>query len=290
MIDLRQLRYFTAVAEELHFGRAAERLGMAQPPLTQQIQKLERELGCVLLARNSRRTALTDAGRELLERTNRLLAGFEDAIEQTRRAARGETGQLRVGTPPSVMLTALPAAIRKYRQKYPEVSFILREASTNQILTELRSGALDVGFLREVEPGEGLAAAIVLREPLIAVLPSSHRLAEKPRLRLRELSSEPFVFFPRRVGEAFHDRLIGHCAEAGFTPGIVQEATQWQSVVTFVETGMGVSIAPACIAKFRWKGVVYRPLPGLTTTVFAAWPTPNTPPAVSAFLKMVGQD
>src|SRR5215471_3927826 len=133
MVDFRQLRYFTAVAEELHFGRAADRLGIAQPPLTQQIQKLERELGCALFARNSRRTALTEAGRELLERTNRLLAGFEDAIEQTRRAGRGETGQLRVGTPPSVMLTALPAAIRKYRQKYPDVSFNLREASTSVI-------------------------------------------------------------------------------------------------------------------------------------------------------------
>jgi DNA-binding transcriptional LysR family regulator len=289
MIDLRQLRYFTAVAKELHFGRAAERLGIAQPPLTQQIQKLEREMGCPLFARNSRRTALTEAGRELLDRTNRLLAGFEDTIEQTRRAGRGETGQLRVGTPPSVMLTGLPASIRKYRQRYPEVSFSLREASTSVLLRELQSGALDIGFLREVEPDEELASALTIREPLVAVLPSAHPLAAKPRLHLRHLSGEPFVLFPRRVGEAFYDRLIAHCAEAGFMPQVVQEATQWQSVVTFVETGMGVSIAPACVAKFRWKGVVYRPLPGLTTAVFAAWKAGNTPPAVSAFVRIVGQ-
>jgi DNA-binding transcriptional LysR family regulator len=287
MIDLRQLRYFAAVAEELHFGRAAERVGIAQPPLTQQIQKLERDLGYPLFARNSRRTSLTEVGRVLLDETRRLMSGFDGAIEHARRAGRGEMGQLRVGTPPSVMLTRLPSVIRKYRRQYPDVSFNLREASTGAILRELQSGALDVGFLREAEPGEELASEAVLREPVMAVLPSAHPLARKSHLTLRQLSNDPFVLFPRSVGEAFYDRLIRFCADAGFMPRVVQEATQWQSVVTFVETGLGVSIAPACVAKLRWKGVVYRPLPGLTTTVFAAWQTANTPPAVGRFLSMV---
>jgi DNA-binding transcriptional LysR family regulator len=287
MIDLRHLRYFAAVAEELHFGRAAARLGMAQPPLTQQIQKLEREVGYSLFARNSRRTGLTEAGRVLLESSRRLLAGLEEAIEYTRRAGRGEAGQLRVGTPPSVMLTRLPKAIRKYRQRYPDIRFNLREASTSAILRELRAGALDLGFLREVEPSEGLASEVILREPLNAVLPASHPLAEKRGLNLRHLAGEPFVLFPRQVGEAFYDRLIGICSESGFIPRVVQEATQWQSVVTFVETGLGVSIAPACVAKFRWAGVVHRALPGRTTTIFAAWQAANTPPAVSRFLNLV---
>ena len=287
MIDLRQLRYFTAVAEELHFGRAAERLGMAQPPLTQQIQKLERELGYALFARNSRRTQLTEAGRVLLESARRLLSSFDEALEQTRRAGRGETGQIKVGTPPSVMLTRLPAAIRKYRQRFPDIRFTLREASTSAILRELESGALDLGFLREVEPGGGLASEIVMREAFHAVLPASHPLAGKPRLALRNLAGEPFVLFPRQLGEAFYDRVIGLCSEAGFAPRVVQEATQWQSVVTFVETGMGVSIAPAGVTRFRWKGVVYRPLPGATTTVYAAWQGRNTLPAVSRFLNLI---
>lgn len=287
MIDLRHLRYFAAVAEELHFGRAAERLGIAQPPLTQQIQKLERELGYSLFVRTSRRTELTEAGRVLLDNSRRVLSDFDEAIEQARRAGRGESGQLRVGTPPSVMLTSLPTVIRKYRQRYPDIRFSLREASTSAIFGELQSGALDLGFLREVHPDEGLASQIILREPLNAVLPASHPLAQKPGLRLKHLAEEPFVLFPRHLGEAFYDRVMGMCAEAGFAPRVVQEATQWQSVVTFVETGLGVSIAPAGVARFRWKGVVYRGLAGASTTIVAAWQAANIPPAVLRFLSLV---
>ena len=278
-IDIRQLRYFAMVAEELHFGRAAERLGMAQPPLTQQIQKLERALGFAVFLRRPRRTTLTAAGAALLEEARRVLRDFDEALERTRRAGRGETGRLVLGTPPSVMLTRLPAAIRKYRGRYPEVQFTLRELSTPAIAEQLDSGALDVGLLREAPANE-----VILREPVVAVLPATHPLAAKPRLALRQLAKEPFVLFPRRVGEAFYDKLAAFCAEAGFAPRVVQEATQWQSVVTFVETGLGVSLAPACVQKFRWKGVAYRPLPGLTTTVSARW---RESPAAAAFLRVL---
>ena len=265
-IGLRQLRYFAAVAEELHFGRAAARLGMAQPPLTQQIQKLERSLGCALFLRQPRGAKLTEAGAALLEEARRILASVDDALERTRRAGRGETGRLTVAAPPSVMLTRLPSVIRRYRERYPEVQFTLREASTAAIGAGLESGGVDIGFLRESAPAGG-AIEFHFQEGLMAALPAAHPLARRPRLSLRDLARAPFVLFPRGLGEAFYDRLIGLCAEAGFTPRVVQEATQWQSVVTFVETGMGVSIAPASVAKFRRAGVVYRPLKGLSTTV-----------------------
>src|SRR5580693_2772630 len=152
-IDLRQLRYFVAVAEELHFGRAAVRLGMAQPPLTQQIQKLERSLGYAVFVRQPRKTILTEAGEALLADARRILRDFDEAIERTRRAGRGETGQITVGTPPSVMLTRLPAAIRKYRERFPEVRFTLRELSTSAIAEGLKAGSVDLGLLREVPEG-----------------------------------------------------------------------------------------------------------------------------------------
>jgi DNA-binding transcriptional LysR family regulator len=285
-IDLRQLRYFVAVAEELHFGRAAQRLGMAQPPLTQQIQKLERALGYRVFTRDSRKTTLTEAGTVLLEEARRLLREVEQVIDHTRRAGRGETGQLTLGTPPSVMLTRLPAVIRKYRERFPAVRFILREMSTSAIAASLLAGTLDIGFLREVDACGTLPLEAVLREAVVAVLPAAHLLATAPRLRLRQLSREPFVLFPPQVGAGFYDKLISFCVAAGFTPRIVQEATQWQSVVTFVETGLGVSIAPACVRKFRWKGVVFRPLAGLETTVSLCWQNARESAAIAAFLKL----
>jgi len=285
-IDLRQLRYFVAVAEELHFGRAAERLGMAQPPLTQQIQKLERALGYRVFSRQARRTTLTEAGLVLLEEARRILFEVDQAIDHARRAGRGETGQLTVGTPPSVMLTRLPAIIRKYRERFPAVRFVLREMSTTEIAAALLAGTLDIGFLREVSACGALPLETVLREFVVAILPAAHPLAAAPRLRLRQLSKEPFVLFPPQVGAAFYDKLISFCVDAGFTPRVVQEATQWQSVVTFVETGLGVSIAPAGVQKFRWKGVAYRQLAGLETTVSVCWQSTRDSAAIAAFLNV----
>jgi len=281
-MDLRQLRYFVAVAEELHFGRAAERVGIAQPPLTQQIQKLEAGLGCQLLVRG-RKSALTAAGEVLLGQARRILAQSEEAAEATRRAARGETGRLTVGVPPSVMLSSLPAVIRKYRRLYPGVQFGLRELSTSAIENALKAGEIDLGFLREVSPPN---SEVVFEEEVVAALPSSHRLAKADELRIGALAREPFVFFPRRLGPAFYDRLVGFCGEAGFLPDVVQEATQWHSVICLVEAGMGISLAPGCVQRFKWSGVVYRRLRGLRTRVSAAW-NENRPATVAAFLRVI---
>jgi DNA-binding transcriptional LysR family regulator len=283
-IDLRHLRYFVAVAEELHFSRAAQRLGIAQPPLTQQIQKLEAALGHRLFERSSRRTALTETGAVLLEEARQVLDRFQRALDAARRAGRGETGRLTVGTPPSVMLSALPKIIRRYRARFPEVGFTLRELSTSAIADAIDSGAIDLGFLREAPASEALASEIVLREPVAVALASSHRLARRVRLPLRALAREPFVLFPRQLGPAFYDQFIGFCRDAGFSPHIVQEATQWQSVVAMVAAGVGVSLVPGCVRKIRWPGVVFRPLPNLTTTVSLCWKKGRTSPTMQTFL------
>jgi DNA-binding transcriptional LysR family regulator len=284
-MDLRQLRYFVAVAEELHFGRAAERVGIAQPPLTQQIQKLEKELGCALLLR-ARKTTLTEAGTVLLEEARRILRQAEHAADATRRAGRGESGALRVGAPPSVMLSALPAVIRKYRRTYPAVTFALREMSTSAIEDALGAGEIDLGFLRETVPEAPMLSEAVFDEAVVAVLPAAHALAKTGELKLAALHDEQFVFFPRRLGEAFYDRMISFCGAAGFTPDVVQEATQWQSIVCLVEAGMGISIAPACVQRFRWAGVVYQPLRGLRTRVSVCWSGEEKAATAAAFLKI----
>ena len=284
-MDLRQLRYFVALAEELHFARAAERVGIAQPPLTQQIQKLEKELGCRLLLRG-RKAVLTDAGVVLAEEARRILLQAEHAVDATRRAGRGESGELRVGAPPSIMLSALPSIIRKYRKLYPDVAFALREMSTSAIEGALRAGEIDLGFLRETVPGNPLVSEVAFDEPVVAVLPVAHALARGKGLKLGALRDEPFVFFPRRLGESFYDRMLSFCVEAGFVPGVVQEATQWQSIICLVEAGIGISLAPACVQRFRWAGVVYRPLNGLRTRVSVCWSGERQAATATAFLKL----
>ncbi len=282
--DLRQLRYFVVLAEELHFSRAAERLGIAQPPLSQQIRKLERMLGAQLFVRG-RKTQLTEPGTVLLDESRRILEQASRAVDAVRRAACGKTGRLTVGVPPSVMLSELPKAIRTYRERYPEVAFTLRELSTSAIEDSLRSGVIDIGFLREGRPAAPLVSEVILVEPVVAVLPASHRLTKRTSVAIGNLRGESFVLFPRRLGPAFYDRLAGFCADAGFVPKVVQEATQWQTVVSLVAAGLGVSLAPGCVRNLGLPGVAYRPVPGMTTAISASWRSGLNLPTVDPFLK-----
>ncbi len=278
-IDLRQLRAFVAVAEELHFGRAAARLGIAQPPLSQQIRRLEAKLGHPLFVRGTRRVALTAAGSALLSVARGIFAQLGDGLEAARRAGRGESGRLRVGFPASMALTIMPAVIRRYRDRHPGVELVLRELTTAPQLDALRAGLLDVGFLREPPEEAMLDHAPVLREGFVAVLPADHPLGR--------LAGEPFILFPRALGPAFHDRITGLCRAAGFAPRIAQEAAEWQTVAGLVEAGFGVSIAPACIARIRLDGVAYRPLsPAAAHTIVAlAWRRGERDPVTARFVE-----
>jgi DNA-binding transcriptional LysR family regulator len=288
-IELRHFRYFVAVAEELHFGNAAKRLHMAQPPLSQAIRKLEARLGHPLFVRHTREVALTAAGRTLLERVRRTLAKVDDDLEAARRIGLGEVGTLTVGFAGSVMLTALPIALREYRRRYPAVNLRLREMVTAAQLESLTEGSLDVGLLRDPGDQPSLAVEILWREPFLAIVPRKHRLATKKQIFVRDLKHEPFVLFAREWGPEAYDRTIGVCQSAGFTPRVIQEASQWYTVTRLIEAGFGVSIAPSCVASFSFAGVRYLPLRRVTaqTEVALGIATGELKPTVAAFRHML---
>lgn len=259
-VELRHLRYFLAVAETLHFSKAARRLGIAQPPLSQQIRRLETLLGHELFERTTRGVRLTPAGELLQERARSTLEKVRDDLEQVRRLGRGEQGILTVGFSGSVMLTRLPAAIQAFRTRYPEVELRLREMWTAEQLAALAQGAIDLGFLRDGDPTPGLETRTLLRERFRAVLPVHHPLAQERVLDLRALAGEPFVLFTRRMGGLAFDRTVACCEESGFRPHIVQEAPQWPTVVRLVAAGLGVSLAPDCVAQLQVPGTVCVPV------------------------------
>jgi DNA-binding transcriptional LysR family regulator len=265
-MELRHLRYFVAVAEELHFGRAALRLHLAQPPLSQQIRKLEEILGHQLFTRTSRAVKLTSAGEVFLDRARRTLRNVQDDIEEARSIGRGEAGVLQVGFVGSSMLTPLPGMLEHYRRQYPKVTLRLHESFTSLVVQQLVNGALDVGFLRDGVQAEGLDIEILFSEPLIAVLPANHPLAKRKSISAGDLKDEPFVMFPPVAGSHAYEKWLSLCDESGFRPRVVQEAPQWLTILRLVGAGLGVTIAPACAAQIASPEVVCRRLRGSRTT------------------------
>jgi DNA-binding transcriptional LysR family regulator len=285
-IELRHLRYFVAVAEELHFGRAARRLGIAQPPLSLQIQRLESELGVSLFDRTSRRVELTPAGRVLLEEGKRVIEDFQAATDAARRAARGETGSLAVAFAASVMSLSLPTIIRRFRDGFPDVRLELRELATSSQIDALRTGDLDIGFLREAPADDAFTTETVMRERLVLALSKHHELASRKRLRLTDVANEDFVLFPRDLAPGLHARVLGMCADAGVHPRIVQTSRELYTTISLVEAGLGVTIIPESVRKMGWRGVRYFEIPSplAWTRVDAAWRPDNPSPIIPAFL------
>jgi DNA-binding transcriptional LysR family regulator len=259
-VELRHLRYFLAVAETLHFGRAAQKLGMAQPPLSQQIRKLEALVGAPLFERTTRGVTLTPAGAMLRERATSTMARLADDLEQTRRVARGEEGRLTVGFSGSVMFTELPAAIQQYRRAYPRVEVQLREMWTAAQLDAIADGSIDVAFLRDGERRPELLLTPLLREPFHVALPADHKLRRQRTVDPASLEGEPFVLFSRRMGNLAFDRTMRCCLDAGFQPTIVQEAPQFPTLMRLVAAGLGISLVPACVATVAFPGAIYRPI------------------------------
>ncbi len=261
-IELRHLRYFIAVAEELHFGRAAHRLHLAQPPLSQQIRKLEDLLGHALFYRTSRAVSLTAAGEVFLDRARRTLRTVDEDVEEVRSIGRGEQGLLRVGFVGSGMLTALPDLFRRYRQAFPRVQLSLHESFTSQVVRGLETGALDIGYLRDADPAGNLEIETLSAERFIAVLPAKHPLASLKSIPPDALRNEPFVFYSPSAGQLAFDRPMSVFGPSGPRPRVVQEATHWLTILRLIGAGLGVSIAPACVAKIASAEVVCRPLRG----------------------------
>jgi DNA-binding transcriptional LysR family regulator len=287
-IEFRHLRYFLAVAETLHFSKAAAQLGMAQPPLSQQIRSLERILGYPLFERTTRGVRLTKVGEYFRQRARNTVTKMQDDVEMARRLGSGQEGVLTVGFSGSVMLTTLPKAIERYRRVYPRVELRLRELVTAEQMLSLLDGTLDLGFLRDGATQDGILIESILRERFIAVLPARHRLAHRATIRPGELRNERFVFFARRMGPLAFDRTLA-CFEAdGFRPNVAQEAPQWPTVVRLVAAGSGISLAPACVANFAMPGVVYKKVRSPHWTSIDIGLKPNLDnPAVEALLSIV---
>jgi DNA-binding transcriptional LysR family regulator len=284
-IDLRQLRYFVAVAEHGGFRRAAERLHVSQPPLSQQVAQLEQRLGAALLVRSHRGVALTAAGATFLRDARMLLAELDRAVEAARRAGAGTTGLVRLGFVGSAAYPIVPDVVRAFRAAHPEVEVRLRELSTSEQLEALAAGALDVGFARTPLDERALELEPLATEPILAALPEGHRLAARRRLRLLELAAEPFVMFPRAHAPGFYDYLVNLVAATGTAPRIVQEAREMQTIVSLVAAGLGVTLVPASVQALGLRGAVYRPLHGSPRTELAVVrPRGYVEPAVAAFL------
>jgi DNA-binding transcriptional LysR family regulator len=286
-IELRHLRYFLAVAETLHFSKAAQRLGIAQPPLSQQIKRLEQLLGHRLFDRTTRGVKLTLAGQLLAERARSTIEKVQDDLAQVRRLGRGEEGTLTVGFAGSVMFTDLPAAIESYRRRYPKVELRLRELNTSAQIAALLTGTLDLGFLRDADPSDGIEISTLIEERYVAVLPRAHALARRRSLRVRDLQKEPFILFARRMGPLAFDRTIACCEKNGFRPNIVQDAPQWPTLVRLVAAGLGVSLAPACVATVAIPGAVYREIhAACRTTVDLGFKTGSATTLASNFMEI----
>ncbi|MCU0542904.1 MAG: LysR family transcriptional regulator [Oscillatoriaceae cyanobacterium Prado104] len=288
-MELRHLRYFIAVAEELNFTRAAEKLHMAQPPLSQQIQQLEEELGFQLFHRTKRTVTLTEAGQVFFEEAQNILQQVEKAIQLGKQTSRGELGQLTIGFVSSAAHNVVPAMVRAFRTQHPGVKLELRELTTDEQLQRLLDGRIDIGFVRP-PVDEAVNSEIVFEESLMVALPVTHPMARRDRVQLRSLSGEPFILFPRSLAPGLYDPIVSFCQQAGFSPIIGQEATQMQTIVSLVAAEMGVAIVPASMRNFERRGVVYKYLSEPSPMVSIALIWRNKPsPAVQRFLETARQ-
>ncbi|MGY8708852.1 LysR family transcriptional regulator [Bradyrhizobium sp. 18BD] len=267
-MELRHLRHFVVVAEEGHITRAAERLGMQQPPLSQRIKAIEGELNVQLFRRKPRGVELTEAGRVFLDRARATLAHYDGAFQATRRAARGEQGHLCIGVLPTTLFHPfVPIVIRAFRTAYPQVSVTLDECLRTEAIEGLRNQQLDIAFLRSaMDDQEDFLVYPLLNEPMVAALPSDHPLARDGRrsvsLSLKDLADEQFIIYARQLGPAFYETTMAACLKAGFTPRLGQEAPRITSALSLVAVGLGVSLVPACLQNMTMNGVVYRRLKG----------------------------
>jgi len=286
-MESRLLKYFIAVAEELHFGRAARRLNISQPPLSQQIIQLEEKIGVKLFTRTRRRVELTPAGQVLLEDARKILAISQEAVRRAVRAGKGEIGRLAVGYIGSANYSVLPDLIREFRKRYSEVELSLAELNTNQQIEALREGRLHVGFMRPPRgiENEGLSFETVLKESLVAALPINHKLKSRASLPLKMLAKEPFIMIPRSRGPGFFDQIIALCQAEGFSPEIVLEASQFHTIIGMVSAGVGIAVVPASMQRSRMKGVAFRQIEnGPETALSMAWSSNNKSPVLKKFI------
>jgi DNA-binding transcriptional LysR family regulator len=285
----RQLRSFIAVAEELHFGRAAKRVNLSQPALSLQISGIEDELGVQLLVRNRRKTQLTQAGTIFLVEARDVVLRTEQAITTVRRAALGQVGTLRIGFISTAAAVIMPPLVKRFREKYEHVEIDLRNVLTRDQFTQIQERKLDVGFLRVPFPTPPeVRTRVIHREPFVLLLPASHPLAQKEDLKLTDCQGADFVMYTRKMAPGFHDQIMNILHRNGLTPHVVQEASEMYTLISLVAAGLGLTIAPASIMLHRAGNVVARDLPEETTQseIAIAWNRENISATTQLFLQM----
>lgn len=290
-MDLRHLRYFIAVAEELHFTKAAKRLHIAQPPLSRQIRQLEEEIGVTLLQRTNRFMELTDAGRIFLEKAKQILRATDSAVVETQRAQRGEIGKLAVGFFEHTSYTLLPPILRAYRERFPTVEVQLRWFRVIDQIDALMRGDVDISFIRPVTDLDDISKESLLREPFVLALPNTHRLAEQDSVSVKDCVDEPLLNYAYSLAPDFHNMIIRMCALAGFVPKIAAEVGQVYTALGLVSSGAGIAFVPASVQRVRFDNVVYKPLSGRQPKgeVLLAWKQRNPSPLISAFIETAKQ-
>ncbi|MBA4104162.1 MAG: LysR family transcriptional regulator [Pirellula sp.] len=290
-MTFKQLQYFVVVAEELHFGRAAERLGMAQPPLSQQIQKLEESLGATLFHRTSRRVELTDAGMMLLNEARVI----SQRIESLRRAVKQRdgsfAGSIDIAAVTPVLDTFLPELIHRFTAKYPGIRVSLYEKRSSDQIQAVCAGLLDLGFIRLFEQDlSDLEMLLVRRESYVLAIPKNHALAKRKTIPLEALQEVPLIMAPRKARPALHDRLVSCFQDAGFSPTIVQEAPSKRTEVSLVAAGIGVALIPESYSRlYHRDGVIYRRIKGELPQIeiAAIWKADGANSTVESFLDVV---
>jgi DNA-binding transcriptional LysR family regulator len=287
-MEFRQLRYFLAVAEHLHFTEAAAHLGIAQPPLSQQILKLERELGTKLFIRHPRRVELTQAGRLLQQSARRIVEDAQLALTEVQNAGRGESGHLSLGFAGSTVFHPLVATVmQNYRNAYPRVVISCEESNSSALLDKVSEGHVDAALVRLPLHCRDLVVQPLVKEDMLAVLPANHRLNRRRRIDLASLADDAFIFFPRPIGPDLYDSIIGACRSAGFSPSVSMESPQISSTANLVAAGFGVALIPASIRQIHAEGVSYHELSGkpLHTSIALVHRQREKAPTVLNFVK-----
>lgn len=290
-MELRHLRYFVVLAEELHFGRAARRLSISQPPLSFNIRQLEEDLGARLFERSSKQVNLTAAGAAFLVESRQILAQAVDARTLVGRIAAGLSGRLQLGFVASMLYRGLPQQLMRFQQDNPRTELVLRELNSGEQIEALRTGRLDAGFVHAPTVPSGLEGIEYLAEPFVCCLPENHPQAGRRHANLAALASEPLVLFARDVSPAYYERIVALCVDAGFTPAQRHEVRHWLTVVALVAAGMGVALVPASLAHAGMAGVRYLPLRNraILSVTRMLWAPRRMTPVLRALLDTVGR-
>lgn len=291
-MELRHLRYFIAVAEELHFGRAAERLQISQPPLSLQIKQLETNLGVLLFRRTRQRVELTTAGKSFLKNSYNIIKLIEKACEESKSVDRGESGQLILAFTGAIGFELLPTILRTYQDKYPDVNIILKQLTTSDQIEAFHKNEIDVGLVVMPVLNESLNIELLHEEPFIVVLPRTHHLAQdRDTINIASLVNEKFIMTPRKSGEGYYDSIISLCHSAGFSPKKTQEADELHTAVSFVASGMGIAILPSSIQFVKNEDIAYFPLENNTSSYKTgiAWNKTEDSPTVLNFISFLNE-